>query len=73
MVVLEGLHDLVLGAHDERAALPLLAEGACLRFIASRAQDWLDTPDDALVHRKDPMDFVRRLEFYRASGQSAFA
>ena len=57
----------------ERAALPLLAEGACLRFIASRAQDWLDTPEDALVRRKDPMDFMRRLEFYRANGQSAFA
>ena len=58
---------------DERAALPLLAQGACLRFIASRAQDWLETPEDALVRRKDPMDFMRRLEFYRANGQSAFA
>ena len=58
---------------SERSALPLLAEGACLRFIASRAQDWLDTPEDALVQRKNPMDFMRRLEFYRAAGQSAFA
>ncbi|QYJ08014.1 homoserine kinase [Qipengyuania flava] len=57
----------------ERAALPLLAEGACLRFIASRAQDWLDTPADAMVRRKDPMDFLRRLEFYRRAGQGAFA
>jgi homoserine kinase type II len=60
-------------SEPERAALPLLAEGACLRFIASRAQDWLDTPEDALVRRKDPMDFTRRLEFYRANGQRAFA
>lgn len=60
-------------SRDERAALPLLAQGACLRFIASRAQDWLETPEDALVRRKDPMDFMRRLEFYRANGQSAFA
>ncbi|MEP0561101.1 MAG: phosphotransferase, partial [Qipengyuania citrea] len=71
--LIEGYETLRPLGQDERAALPLLAEGACLRFIASRAQDWLDTPDDALVHRKDPMDFVRRLEFYRASGQSAFA
>ncbi len=71
--LIEGYETLRPLGDDERAALPLLAEGACLRFIASRAQDWLDTPDDALVHRKDPMDFVRRLEFYRASGQSAFA
>lgn len=57
----------------EREALPLLAQGACLRFVASRAQDWIETPADALVTPKDPMEFVRRLEFYRASGHSAFA
>ena len=57
----------------ERAALPLLAEGACLRFVSSRAQDWIDTPADALVTRKDPMDFVRRLETYRAGGAGLFA
>ena len=58
---------------EERAALPLLAQGAALRFVASRAEDWLEAPDDALVTRKDPMDFMRRLEFYRESGQGAFA
>ena len=57
----------------ERDALSVLAQGACLRFVASRAQDWLDTPDDALVRRKDPMEFYRRLEFYRTNGQDAFA
>ena len=57
----------------ERAALPLLAQGAAMRFISSRAEDWINTPADALVTRKDPMDFVRRLEFYRASGDKAFA
>jgi len=56
----------------ERAALPLLAQGACLRFVASRAEDWLDTPSDALVTRKDPMDFMRRLQFYEEAGESAF-
>ncbi len=57
----------------ERAALPLLAQGACLRFVASRAEDWLDTPADALVTRKDPMDFARRLKFYAEAGHSPFA
>lgn len=57
----------------ERDALPLLAEGACLRFVASRAEDWLDTPADAHVLRKDPMDFVRRWDFYRDKGAAAFA
>lgn len=57
----------------EREALPLLAEGACLRFVSSRAEDWLDTTADALVLRKDPMDFVRRWDFYRNKGAAAFA
>lgn len=57
----------------ERDALPLLAQGACLRFVASRAQDWIETPPGALVTRKDPMDFVRRWDTYRERGAGAFA
>ncbi len=55
----------------ERAALPLLARGAALRFIATRAYDWLNTPPDALVMRKDPMAFARRLEFYADPANAA--
>jgi homoserine kinase type II len=58
---------------EERAALPLLAEGACLRFVASRAEDWLEAPDGAQVMRKDPLDFFRRWQFYREAGDPAFA
>lgn len=56
----------------EREVLPVLARGACMRFISSRAYDWLHTPADALVARKDPMDFVRRLQFYAGSGETPF-
>jgi len=58
---------------EERTALPVLAKGASMRFILSRADDWLNTPEDALVERKDPMDFVRRLEFYDRMGDRAFS
>ena len=58
---------------DERAAMPLLAQAACLRFVASRAEDWIETPADALVTRKDPMDFVRRWDFYAENGAALFA
>jgi homoserine kinase type II len=57
---------------EERAALPILARGAAMRFLATRAYDWLHTPADALVTRKDPMDFARRLAFYTAEGEKAF-
>ncbi len=48
----------------ESAAFPILAQGACLRFLLSRAQDWLAPPSDALVQRKDPRPFARRLRYY---------
>lgn len=48
----------------ERAALPILAQGAAIRFTMSRAWDWLNTPVDALVTPKDPLAFARRLQFY---------
>ncbi len=51
-------------AADEIAALPRLGEGAALRFLLTRAWDWLETPADALVTRKDPMAFARRLAWY---------
>lgn len=51
----------------EEAALPLLARGSCLRFLLTRAWDWLNTPPDALVTRKDPMAFARRLAHFQAA------
>ncbi|PQM27635.1 homoserine kinase [Sphingopyxis lindanitolerans] len=50
----------------EIAALPLLARGASLRFLLTRAHDWVHTPADALVTRKDPAPFLNRLRRYQA-------
>ena len=50
----------------EIAALPLLARGAALRFLLTRAHDWVHTPADALVTRKNPAPFLARLRRYRA-------
>jgi homoserine kinase type II len=55
---------------DERAALPLLAQGAAMRFLMTRAYDWMNTPAGALVTRKDPLAFARRLEFYGDAANS---
>ncbi|MBX3593116.1 homoserine kinase [Sphingomonas sp.] len=48
----------------ELAQFPVLASGACVRFALSRAWDWLNTPADALVTRKDPLAYMRRLRHY---------
>jgi homoserine kinase type II len=49
---------------SERAALPVLCQGAAMRFLLTRLYDWLNTPRDALVTRKDPLEFLRRLRFH---------
>lgn len=67
-------YDATFGLSEaERHALPVLARGAALRFTLTRAWDWLNTPADALVTRKDPLAFLRRLDAYAARGAEMFA
>lgn len=49
----------------EKAALPLLARGSALRFMLTRLYDWLTIPDGALVQKRDPHEYIRRLRFQR--------
>jgi len=59
-------YDAVRSLSDaERAALPVLSQGAALRFLLTRLFDWVNTPPGALVTRKDPLEYVRRLRFHR--------
>jgi homoserine kinase type II len=51
----------------ERAALPVLCQGAAIRFLLTRLYDWLNTPEGALVTRKDPREYLRRLRFHLAA------
>lgn len=50
---------------EERAALPLLARGSALRFLLTRAYDWLNTPAGALVKPHDPGEYLRKLQFHQ--------
>jgi homoserine kinase type II len=51
---------------QERAVLPTLARGAALRFLLTRLVDWFDERGSALVRRKDPMEYFRKLRFHQA-------
>ena len=51
----------------ERAALPVLCQGAAIRFLLTRLYDWLNTPPGALVTRKHPIEYLRRLRFHLAA------
>lgn len=48
----------------ERAALPVLCQGSALRFALTRLFDWINTPAGAMVTRKDPMEYLRKLRFH---------
>jgi homoserine kinase type II len=50
---------------QEREALPMLARGAALRFLLTRLVDWFDERS-ALVRRKDPLEYFRKLRFHQA-------
>ena len=50
----------------ERAALPMLARGAAMRFLLTRLVDWLAVPDGALVKPKDPLEYYRKLRFHQS-------
>lgn len=56
---------------DERRAMPILARGSALRFMLTRLYDWVHTPPDALVKRKDPNEYLAKLRFHRSAGSLA--
>ncbi len=57
----------------ERAALPVLARGAAMRFFLTRLADWEAERPGALVVRKDPLEYADKLAFHRAAaGRLAF-
>lgn len=55
----------------EANALPLLARGSALRFMLTRLYDWLNTPAGALVVKKDPLEYLRKMRFHRQIASAA--
>ena len=56
----------------ELAALPVLCRGSAMRFLLTRLFDWTHTPAGAMVTRKDPLEYLKRLRFH-ASAQDIHA
>jgi homoserine kinase type II len=50
---------------EELAALPLLARGSAMRFLLTRLYDWINTPKEALVTPKDPLEYLEKLKFHQ--------
>ncbi|QTK79385.1 Homoserine kinase [Agrobacterium tumefaciens] len=64
--LLEGYQSVRPLGEAELEALPLLARGSALRFFLTRLYDWLTTPEGALVVKKDPLEYLRKLRFHRS-------
>ena len=69
--LLEGYQSVRPMSEAELEALPLLARGSALRFFLTRLYDWLTTPEGALVVKKDPLEYLRKLRFHRSIGHVA--
>jgi homoserine kinase type II len=52
---------------DEAEAFLVLARGAALRFALTRLVDWLNVPANALVHPKDPREYIQKLRAHQKS------
>lgn len=60
-------------SREEAAALPVLCAGSALRFLLTRLYDWVHTPPGALVKRKDPLEYLKKLRFHLlADGPGAY-
>ncbi len=63
--LLEGYQSVRPLSEAEIAALPILSRGSALRFFLTRLYDWLTTPEGAMVTKKDPLEYLRKLRFHR--------
>ena len=52
---------------DEKANIKVLSQGAALRFLLTRVFDALNTVEGAIVKVKDPIEYLKRLEFHKNS------
>ncbi len=53
--------------NEEKGSIKVLSQGAALRFLLTRVFDALNAVEGAMVKKKDPMEYLRRLEFHKNS------
>ena len=49
----------------EKKSINVLSQGAALRFLLTRVFDALNTVEGAMVKVKDPIEYLKRLEFHK--------
>ena len=51
-------------SEEEKDSLKILSQGAAMRFLLTRVFDYLNLIEGALVKIKDPIEYLKRLEFH---------
>ena len=51
----------------EKKSIKVLSQGSALRFLLTRVFDALNTVEGAIVKVKDPMEYLKKLEFHKNS------
>ena len=64
---IEGYSSIRKLTDNEKSNIKVLSQGAALRFLLTRVFDALNTVDGAIVKVKDPMEYLKRLEFHKNS------
>ena len=59
--------ELIKLTDDEKINIKTLSQGAALRFLLTRVFDSLNTVKGAIVKIKDPIEYLKRLEFHKNS------
>ena len=49
---------------DEKKSLKILCQGSAIRFLLTRVFDYLNLIEGAIVKIKDPVEYLKRLEFH---------
>ena len=49
---------------NEKKSLKILCQGAAIRFLLTRVFDYLNLTEGAIVKIKDPIEYLKRLEFH---------
>ena len=57
-------------AIEELNYINILAKGASLRFLLTRLYDWFKTPEYSFVKKKDPKEYIKKLNYFHENNLS---
>jgi len=63
---IDGYSSLRILTEDEKKFLKILCHGAAMRFLLTRVFDYLNLTKGAIVKIKDPIEYLKRLEFHNS-------